>query len=309
MVTTTVIPTTGLLKQLSQHPVLPLLVASSAFRVEPPPNLRNRMAEPKRLSAYLFFYMADGETNHDVDLQTVTLRAGQVLWIQPNQIHRILSGWPEARQWYKMAFDEQCLGRLPGHFDFLDDPLGRNIFPVSPRLESSFGNLIGLLSGPQGRQAPTDLVLAYMNVLLTEMNDAYFRDATPCSSQSRELEIFLRFKRLVEECHTEQPPVHQLATALSVSENRLYTIVRRLSGISPKAFITRRTILEAQRIFYYDRPPVKEVAYSLGFTDPDHFSRVFKKVTGKTVKSFLTGLQIAPNIQDSSRHSRDLSGN
>ena len=294
---TTVIPTTGLLKQLSQHPVLPLLVASPAFRVEPPPGIGDRMMEPKRLSAYLFFYMTEGETTHDVDLRTVTLTDGQVLCIQPNQIHRMLSGWPQSRRWYKMAFDEQCLSRLPRHFDFLDDPLGRGVFPASPRLGGGFEALIEVLRGP----APSvDLVLAYMNVLLTEMNEAYFfRETSATAPLSGDLEIFLRFKRLVEEWFAEQPPVNRLAAALAVSEDRLYTVVRRLSGVSPKTFITRRTILEAQRLFYYDRPPVKEVAYSLGFSDPDHFSRVFKRVTGRTVKTFLADLQIT---SDSSSH-------
>ena len=293
---TTVIPTTGLLKQLSQHPVLPLLVASPAFRIEPPPGLGDRMAEPKRLSAYLFFYIVEGETTHDVDLRTVALKGGQVLCIQPNQIYRTLSGWPESRLWYKMAFDEQCLSRLPRHFDFLDDPLGRGVFPASPRMGTCFEGLIQVLGGSA---ASVDLVLAYMNVLLAEMNDAYFREAAAVAPLSGDLEVFLGFKRLVEERYTEQPSVHQLALALSVSENRLYTVVCRLSGVSPKAFIMRRTMLEAQRLFYYDRPSVKEVAYSLGFSDPDHFSRTFKKVMGRTVKVFLADLRIA---QDSSSY-------
>ena len=293
MATTTVIPTTGLLKQLSQHPVVPLLVASPAFRVEPPPGLRDRMMEPKRLSAYLFFYMVEGETTHDVDLRTVRLRDGQVLCIQPNQIHRILGGWPEARRWYKMAFDEESLVRLPRHFDFLDDPLGMGVFPAGPRLGNCFEGLIGVLGG---QVASVDLVLAYMNVLLTEMNEAYFRGTSAVGSMGDEVDVFLRFRRLVEEWHAEQPTVRRLAGAVGVSESRLYAIVSRLSGVSPKAFIMRRTMLEAQRLFYYDRPSVKEVAYRLGFSDPDHFSRVFKRVVGRTVTDFLV------DLQDLSRH-------
>ena len=296
---TAVIPTNGLLKQLSQHPVLPLLVASPAFRVEPPPALRDRMEEPKRLSAYLFFYMVEGETTHDVDLRTVELRGGQVLWIQPNQIHRILGGWPEARLWYKMAFDEECLSRLPRHFDFLDDPLGMGMLPASPRLGSCFEGLIEVLGGAETSasvpaspraSASVELVLAYMNVLLTEMNEAYFRGVSAIGPVGGEVDVFLRFKRLVEDWFSEQPSVQRLAGELGVSESRLYAVVSRLSGVSPKAFVTRRTMLEAQRLFYYDRPSVKEVAYRLGFSDPDHFSRVFKRVVGRTVKDFLAGL-------------------
>lgn len=294
MEATAVIPTNGLLKQLSQHSVLQLLVASPVFRVEPPPGLRDRMTEPKRLSAYLFFYMVEGESTHDVDLRAVELKAGQVLWIQPNQIHRILGGWPEARLWYKMAFDEECLSRLPRHFDFLDDPLGLGVLPAGPRLGSCFEGLIQVLRGVASVSAPAsvDLVLAYMNVLLTEMNDAYFRGVGAVGSVGGDVDVFLRFKRLVEAWYAEQPTVERLAWQLGVSESKLYAVVSRLSGVSPKAFVMRRTMLEAQRLFYYDRPLVKEVAYRLGFSDPDHFSRVFKRVVGRTVKDF----------RDSSRH-------
>lgn len=283
----TVIPTAGLLRQLSQHPVLPVLVASPAFSVQPPSGLESRMEEPKRLSAYLIFFMVEGLTSHDVDLCRVSLSDGRVLCVQPHQIHRNIGGWPSAHSWYKMAFDGETLRRLPRHFDFLDDPLGVGTFPGGPRLAAGFEALIRVLSG---EAAAVDVVLAYINVLLTEMNDAYFRLGA-VGPVDPDLQVYLGFKRLVEERFASQPPVHGLASTLSVSDNRLYAVVRRLSGVSPKAFIMRRTILEAQRMFYYDRPSVKEVAYALGFSDPDHFSRVFKRVTGSTATGFIQALR------------------
>jgi AraC-like DNA-binding protein len=196
-----------------------------------------------------------------------------------------------------MAFDEETLRLLPRHFDFLDDPLGMGVFPAGPRLGNCFEGLIQVVGG--AASASVELVLAYMNVLLTEMNEAYFREVSGGrvgASMGGDLEVFLQFKRLVEEWHAEQPTVLRLAGALGVSESRLYAVVSRLSGVSPKAFIMRRSMLEAQRLFYYDRPSVKEVAYRLGFSDPDHFSRVFKRVVGRTVTDLLA------DLQDLSRH-------
>jgi AraC-like DNA-binding protein len=50
-------------------------------------------------------------------------------------------------------------------------------------------------------------------------------------------------------------------------------------------------MLEAQRILFYEKSTGKELAYELGFADPDYFSRLFKKYTGKTISKFLIYIQ------------------
>ena len=270
--------TQGMLRQLSQHPVLPVIVGAPHISIRAPEG----EATPRRLSAYLFFYMLDGGSEHQVDMDTVRLGPGQVLFVQPNQIHQFLSGWRESRAWYKIAFDEHCLALLPRTFDFLFNPLENPIVSMGggagERLTHAFEALAQLLPGPT---ASTELVLAHLNVLLSELNDSYFGRA-----EGGKLGVYLAFKALVEREFRSQPPIRSMARALSLSDSRLYAVVRRFAGMSPKAFLERRTILEAQRIFYYDRLPVKEVAYELGFSDPDHFSKVFKRFTGRTVTQF-----------------------
>lgn len=95
---------------------------------------------------------------------------------------------------------------------------------------------------------------------------------------------------------TKQHSINAIAENLSVTTNNLYNIVKEFSGISPKEFITNRLMLEAQRKLYYSKPSLKELTYELGFNDPDYFSRLFKKKTGKSVTGYLT-------------HIQDLSGN
>jgi len=53
----------------------------------------------------------------------------------------------------------------------------------------------------------------------------------------------------------------------------------------------QRLILETQRILFYEKSTVKELAYELGFADPNYFSRLFKKQTGKSISEFLIYIQ------------------
>jgi AraC family transcriptional regulator, transcriptional activator of pobA len=49
--------------------------------------------------------------------------------------------------------------------------------------------------------------------------------------------------------------------------------------------------LEAKRRLYYaESSSIKELAFGLGFNDPEYFSRLFKKITGKTIAVFVQDL-------------------
>ena len=89
--------------------------------------------------------------------------------------------------------------------------------------------------------------------------------------------------------------INAIAKKLALTTNSLYRIVKEYSGTSPKDFLTNRLMIEAQRKLHYSNLSVKELAYELGFNDPDYFSRLFKKCTGKNVS------EILENRQDLSR--------
>ena len=105
------------------------------------------------------------------------------------------------------------------------------------------------------------------------------------------LSAFIRFKLLIENNLTEHPSIIEIAEELALNPNSLYNMVKQYSGLSPKEFITNRLILEAKRRLYYNKQSsIKELAYELGFNDPEYFSRLFKKVTGQTIGVFVQDL-------------------
>lgn len=134
-----------------------------------------------------------------------------------------------------------------------------------------------------------ELILAHLNSLLTEINMAYFAlDKSPADDK---LSKYIRFKLFVENNLTLQPTIVAIAEELALNTNGLYQIVKQHSGLSPKEFIINRLILEAKRRLYYaESSSIKELAFELGFNDPDYFSRLFKKTTGQTIATFVKDL-------------------
>jgi AraC-like DNA-binding protein len=192
--------------------------------------------------------------------------------------------------YFKIGFDEECLSLLPRQYPFLIDPLNSQKITfnteVASRLQSVFYMLTQLL---KDWNAPSELVLAYLNSLLTEINAAYF--AAQRKVSDAKLSKYIDFKIFIENNLTDHPTISQVAEALAVNTNGLYHIVKHYSGLSPKEFIINRLIIEARRRLYYTKgSSVKDLAFELGFNDPEYFSRLFKKVTGKTITGFFHDL-------------------
>lgn len=271
-----------------QNNILPIRLISPTFGRLPSENM-HMYGLTHRKPHYFLIFMLEGITKHGVDLQQFTIKNNELLFILPHQIHELPST-KHGTDYFKLGFDENCLSLLPKQYPFLINPFNKQKIkftsPAAARLKSIFGILLGLLSE---MDTDPELILAHLNSLLTEINAAYFStDKNPADDK---LSKYIRFKLFVENNLTDQPTIQHIAEKLALNTNSLYNIVKHYSGLSPKEFITNRLILEAKRRLYYsESSSIKELAYGLGFNDPEYFSRLFKKVTGKTTAMFIQDL-------------------
>lgn len=281
--------TKGLIQQFSKHEKLNIVVDDSHGKVVVPEGLKSNIFLPHRMAAYLFVFVISGKSRHIIDMKEISVNSNKVLFILPHQIHCVQPEQENDRRIIKLAFDQECLSLLPTSFSFLLDPLHN---PVLKLTSQDLSRVLPLLRSIEdlltSQKKDTGLLLlAYLNTLMTELNFCYFGSTGINKEISEMLSLYCHFKKLVEQQLKCQPTVYSLAQQLAISESKLYKAVMHLSGLSPKAYLLQQTILEAQRILIYKHSSVKEVAFELGFSDPDYFSRLFKRSTGKTVTRYL----------------------
>lgn len=275
------------LHQHTQNNKLPIRIVSPSFGGLSPEML-GTYQPVLRKNYYFLLFVLDGTTRHSVDMQHFDIQANELLFVLPHQIH--VPNAKKHNNFFKLGFDESSLSLLPRQYPFLINPLNNQKIkftpPAAARLKSIFEMLLGLLSS---MDTDPDLILAHLNSLLTEINSAYF--AAEKQPTQDKLGKYIRFKLLIENNLTDHPSIIEIAEELALNTNSLYHIVKQYSGLSPKEFITNRLILEAKRRMYYAKTSsIKELAYDLGFNDPEYFSRLFKKVTGQTIGAFMQDL-------------------
>lgn len=95
-----------------------------------------------------------------------------------------------------------------------------------------------------------------------------------------------RFKALIEQNFASHWTVSQYAKALSISPTHLSRLTRAANGISALRMIEARLMREARRNLAYTNLSISSIAYTLGFSDPAYFSRVFTKDAGISPKAF-----------------------
>jgi AraC family transcriptional activator of pobA len=263
----------------------------------PSVDIQQKLLQPRRLTSYFIVLIDSGSITYNLDLQDITLADGHLLFAMPNQVFTPPSKTANFK-YLKVLFDENTLALLPQQFPFLVNPLNSQtiIFDNASRerVRKVFEILNQILHVDKD-PTDTEIILAYLNLLLAELNSAYFKDKEPINILNTNLSKFIEFKLVVETHLTEQPSINTIADKLALTTNSLYRIVKEHSGVSPKDFFTNRLMIEAQRKLLFSPLSVKELAYELGFNDPDYFSRFFKKCTGKSVSEFLEA------HQDSSR--------
>ena len=280
--------TKGILDKIKHHDKLSLTVNENCT-IAIPNEILQKFLQPHKLAHYCFVFLDQGSETYKVDLQDITISDGQMVFGSPNQI--FLNPIKKGHNLnYKIAFDENTLALLPTSYPFLLDPFNSKKITFTPdakeRVKSIFSNLFQLLHAT-GKPKNTDIILAHLNTLLTEFNSAYFEQSNWDSISNSRLSKYIAFKLAVETNLTEQQDVHTIAEKLAMTTSSLYGVVKGFSGVSPKEWMTNRLMLEAQRKLQYSTLSVKELAYELGFNDPDYFSRLFKKSTGKSVSAFL----------------------
>ncbi len=101
-----------------------------------------------------------------------------------------------------------------------------------------------------------------------------------------DLDLVRQFNILVENNFKQHRQVQDYAVLLHKSPKTLSNLFAKYSHKSPLQIINDRVFLESKRLLLYTDKQAGEIGYELGFEEPAHFSRFFKKMAGNSPSAF-----------------------
>lgn len=136
-----------------------------------------------------------------------------------------------------------------------------------------------------------DLAAAHLGVLLTKA-----RETTPALAagdpRERSRETLEHCLALIEARHTSLHSLAELSAAAGRSPAHLCRVFAQFRQDSPGRVLLRRKLDAAARALATEQLLVKEIAASVGFQDPLHFSRLFRRHYGCSPLEFRRGDRI-----------------
>lgn len=126
---------------------------------------------------------------------------------------------------------------------------------------------------------------AWLTLLYTSLRDRPAEGA-PRPRDARGRQHYARFGELLERSHNRQHTVAWYARELGLSTTHLNLVTRAHAGKSPLRLIHERLALEASRSLVYTTMTVGEISDALGFSEPAHFTRFFRKAAGQSPRDF-----------------------
>ena len=118
-----------------------------------------------------------------------------------------------------------------------------------------------------------------IGVVLSMMARIGGRIALPSTSTTVALGLALR--RAIDLHYKKDWPVGAYVNVLATTPHLLDKASRQVFGMSVKALLLERRLLEAKRLLMFTVRSVEDVALETGFEDPAYFSRFFRKRTGE----------------------------
>ena len=112
------------------------------------------------------------------------------------------------------------------------------------------------------------------------------QDITQPQLPTVKIDIIRRFNVLVEEYFKEKHQVSDYAAMLNKSPKTLSNLFKMYSDKTALTFINDRIITEARRLLLFSDKTSEQITYILGYNDPGHFSKFFKKQVGVSPTEF-----------------------
>lgn len=134
------------------------------------------------------------------------------------------------------------------------------------------------------RQSTLDEMLNWLLDVISEILDAIKE-----RQQDNAVKLVSRAREYIEKNYHRDISLDDVSGYVNISPYYLSHIFKEVTGTSFSTYLIQIRIREAQKLLMTTDMSVSRISYLVGYRDPNYFSRIFKRVVGKSPNRFREG--------------------
>ena len=267
------------------------LAAGEQFAVD-----RSSMAafadRPERLDIGAILICRSGSARLTVDVRNFKLTEGSEMVIVPGKILSVEDASDNFTVEYVLfsrdMFEEACYRMDLAFFKFLaENPFWQHNETTLDRFDRWLASVRRISDDREHMFRDTIIRNLLQNMFLTIYDSLRRHDVNLADEHTgRQGELFQKYVALVRENFREQHNVAFYASQMFITTRYLSTIVRNVSGDSPKDVIDRMIVLEMKVLLRSTNKSIQEIASYMHFPDQSYMGRYFRKHTGHSPSEY-----------------------
>lgn len=278
---------------LKRSPIVPF-IREADYAIRNPWSMHER-----RLFDYLLVYIQEGKCIFTVNGKDYFLREGDFYLVQPNSLVSLQGTTKTITPFVHMDIfyhsdrlvevtEEKNVGQMdtslrkrimqPRLNDFEDVAIPIQFKPENPLwFRDSLIKVIKLW------QAGDTLGLIEAQIIASELIFSMLKQYGEFITKSTKApEDFNWITSYLTFYLSEDISVEDMAKRMRMSISNFSTLFRKHFGISPHQYLVKLRIQHAEELLLHSNLKLDEIAENCGFTNAQHFSKMFKKHTGRT---------------------------
>jgi AraC family transcriptional activator of pobA len=255
----------------------------------------NQKLLPHRNNFYTIFWVQQGEGTYLIDFVKHTIQPNTIYFLGQEQIHH-----PQLHpqtQGFVVLFNEDFLIQSGLYIEFINHLSCFDRYDAVKPLQIGedtaklFHQLVKALQRETQKDdeftveiAGTLLKLFFLGCkrLYQQHDDTIMT----LLGDNRAVSIVQEFKTLVNLHFSTNHKVSEYADMMNLTASYLNQTIKQEAGFTPKDYIVQRIMLEAKKKALLTDLSAKDIANSLGFDDPAHFSKLFKNTENLNFSNF-----------------------
>lgn len=240
---------------------------------------------PHRKDHYLIVFVKRAGTRQWIDMMPYVLKDDTVYFMGPDQVivkEEFKELWSTGIAFtseFLLLQESTSLNKLP----LLQNPQGGHELLLAGSeisfVEDMFHKI--RMEAQQPGEWQQRMLAAYLTVLLTYLSRLYTEQYKGNDTSVDKL-LLKKFQAMVDDSFHQFHEVSDYASMLHITAGHLSDVVKGHSGKPAIKHIHDRLVMEARRLLFHTNDSLKEIAFSLGFSDASYFNRFFKRETGET---------------------------